>query len=135
MTEKEAVLNYNQFENIIDHYRQQGFRIALDDVGTGYNSLQTLIRVKPEFIKLDKSLIRNIDKHPEQQRLVELLLDFALQVDTSIIAEGIETLSELKILKDIGIHMGQGYALGKPKTELCNGQFPLPHPIIQKQLI
>jgi EAL domain-containing protein (putative c-di-GMP-specific phosphodiesterase class I) len=135
LTEKEAVLNYNQFENIIDHYRQQGFRIALDDVGTGYNSLQTLIRVKPEFIKLDKSLIRNIDKHPEQQCLVELLLDFALQVDTSIIAEGIETLSELKILKDIGIHMGQGYALGKPKTELCNGQFPLPHPIIQKQLI
>ena len=55
--------------------------------------------MKPEFIKLDKSLIRNIDKHPEQQRLVELLLDFALQVDTSIIAEGIETLSELKNFK------------------------------------
>ena len=55
--------------------------------------------MKPEFIKLDKSLIRNIDKHPEQQRLVELLLDFALQVDTSIIAEGIETLSELKYFK------------------------------------
>ena len=135
LTEKEAILNYNQFENIIDHYRQQGFRIALDDVGTGYNSLQTLIRVKPEFIKLDKSLIRNIDKHPEQQRLVELLLDFAMQVDTSIIAEGIETLSELKYLKDIGIHMGQGYALGKPQTELSNGCFPLPHSIIQKRLI
>ena len=76
LTEKEAILNYNQFESIIDHYRQQGFRVALDDVGAGYNSLQTLIKVKPEFIKLDKSLIRNIDKHPEQQRLVELLLDF-----------------------------------------------------------
>jgi EAL domain-containing protein (putative c-di-GMP-specific phosphodiesterase class I) len=135
LTEKEAILNYNKFESIIDHYRQQGFRVALDDVGTGYNSFQTLIRVKPEFIKLDKSLIRNIDKHPEQQRLAELLLDFALQVDTSIIAEGIETLSELKYLKDIGIHMGQGYALGMPKTELLNGCCPLPHSMKEKQLM
>ncbi len=135
LTEKEAILNYDQFQNIIEHYRQQGFRIALDDVGTGYNSLQTLIRVKPEFIKLDKSLIRNIDKHPEQQRLVKLLLDFARQVDTTIIAEGIETLSELSYLKDLGIHMGQGYALGRPQTELSNGRFPLPHSNKQKQLI
>jgi EAL domain-containing protein (putative c-di-GMP-specific phosphodiesterase class I) len=95
LTEKESVSNSDQFERTIKHYRQQGFRIAVDDAGTGYNSLQTLVRVKPEFIKLDKALIRNIDKHPEQQYLVELLLEFALQSDTTIIAEGIETFSEL----------------------------------------
>src|SRR4051794_21295572 len=92
LTEKESISNSDQFERAIDHYQQQGFRIAIDDAGTGYNSLKTLVRVKPEFIKLDKSLIRNIDKHPKQQYLVELLLEFALQSDTSIIAEGIETV-------------------------------------------
>jgi EAL domain-containing protein (putative c-di-GMP-specific phosphodiesterase class I) len=132
LTEKESISNSDQFERAIDHYQQQGFRIAIDDAGTGYNSLQTLVRVKPEFIKLDKSLIRNIDKHPKQQYLVELLLEFALQSDTSIIAEGIETVSELMLLKKLGLHLGQGYALGKPMPQLCDGHLPLSEPIIQK---
>ena len=80
--------------------------------------------MKPEFIKLDKSLIRNIDKHPKQQYLVELLLEFALQSDTSIIAEGIETVAELRFLKKLGIHLGQGYALGKPMPQLYDGHLP-----------
>lgn len=124
LTEKEAVTNYSQFKRIIEHYREQGFRIAVDDAGTGYNSLQTLIYMKPEFIKLDKSLIRNIDVHQEKQYLVELLYEFALQSGTKIIAEGIECMNELHFLKDLGIHMGQGYALGKPKPELINGTLP-----------
>lgn len=124
LTEKEAVTNYSQFKRIIEHYREQGFRIAVDDAGTGYNSLQTLIYMKPEFIKLDKSLIRNIDVHQEKQYLVELLYEFALQSGTKIIAEGIECMNELHFLKDLGIHMGQGYALGKPKPELINVTLP-----------
>lgn len=125
LTEKEAVMNYHQFEKIIEHYRQQGFRIAVDDAGTGYNSLQTLLYLKPEFMKIDKSLIRNICEHPEKQYLVELLLGFASQSETKVIAEGIETTSELNFLRTLGVHLGQGYALGKPKEELCNGQVPM----------
>lgn len=135
LTEKEAILNKVQFEKMIEHYRKQGFRIAVDDAGTGYNSLQTLVSVKPEFIKIDKSLIRNIDKHIEKQHLVELLLEFALQSDTMIIAEGIETLSELKFLKCLGIHLGQGYALGKPINHLSEGYMPIVNSPIQKQIV
>lgn len=124
LTEKEAVLDYSRFEKIIDNYRQQGFRIAVDDAGTGYNSLKTLVYVKPEFIKIDKSLIRNIHNNREQQHLVELLLEFAAQSKTNVIAEGIETLSELRFLQRLGVSYGQGYALGKPNTALCNGQLP-----------
>lgn len=124
LTEKEAVMNYHQFEKIIEHYRQQGFRIAVDDAGTGYNSLQTLLYLKPEFMKIDKSLIRNIGEHPEKQYLVELLLGFASKSETKVIAEGIETTSELKFLKNLGVHLGQGYAIGKPKEELRNGEVP-----------
>ena len=124
LTEKEAVTDYTKFEKIIDNYRQQGFRIAVDDAGTGYNSLKTIISLKPEFIKLDKSLIRGIHNEPAQQQLVELLLGFAAQSNTKIIAEGIEDCLELNFLRNLGIHFGQGYALGRPGPVLKSGQVP-----------
>jgi EAL domain-containing protein (putative c-di-GMP-specific phosphodiesterase class I) len=125
VTEKAAVINYHQFERIIDHYRQQGFRIAVDDAGTGYNSLQTLVYLKPEFIKIDKCLVQNISRHPEKQKLVELLCDYAFQCQTQVIAEGIETIEDLELLMQLGVHFGQGYVLGRPKPELLNGHLPL----------
>lgn len=134
LTEKESVTNYEQFEKMIQHYREQGFRIAIDDAGTGYNSLKTLVYLKPEFIKIDKSLIRNIHKHSEKQHLVELLFEFASQENTEIIAEGIETIEELIFLKNLGIHMGQGYALGKPKSILLDGHLPEDNLHIRSQL-
>jgi EAL domain-containing protein (putative c-di-GMP-specific phosphodiesterase class I) len=134
LTEKEASSNIAHLDQLMDHYRALGFRIALDDTGTGYNSLKTLIRVKPEFIKLDKELIRNIDKHPEKQNLVEILIEFAHQSDTNIIAEGIESISEFKLLQNLGVPYGQGYALGKPKETLCNGQLPLSNEYYKKRL-
>lgn len=135
LTEKEAVTDYKQFEKIIGHYRKQGFRIAVDDAGTGYNSLKTLLYLKPEFIKIDKSLIRNITANPTQQYLVELLLDFAVQSETKVIAEGIETLAELMFLQDLGVHFGQGYALGKPLQELKNGILPILKPVSTRNFI
>ncbi|MDR4888075.1 EAL domain-containing protein [Fredinandcohnia sp. QZ13] len=124
LTEKQSVKNYHQFKELIEHYRQQGFRIAVDDAGTGYNSLQTLVYLKPEFIKLDKSLIRNIHCHRENQHLVRLLVKYALQVGTKLIAEGIETDDELEFLQNLGVHFGQGYALGRPMPELQQGSMP-----------
>lgn len=133
LTEKEAVYDYGQFEKIVSHYRSQGFRIAVDDAGTGYNSLKTLVYLKPEFIKIDKSLVRNIEENPTQQQLVGLLLDFASQSETAVIAEGIETLSELRFLQKLGVQFGQGYALGRPEQELADGTLPLSNPVIRKQ--
>src|SRR5690606_8913124 len=88
LPEQEAVTDYKSFEKIIDNYRRQGFRIAIDDAGTGYNSLKTIISLKPEFIKIDKFLIRDIHVQPAQQQLVELLLEFAAQSNTFMVAEG-----------------------------------------------
>jgi len=125
LTEKEGILDYNQFERTIENYREQGFRIAVDDAGTGYNSLKTLVYLKPEFIKIDKSLIRDITEHPVQQHLVELLLEFALQSKTNVIAEGIENIEELQFLKNLGVQYGQGFGLGKPAPMLKDGKLPL----------
>lgn len=121
LTEKEAVTDYKSFEKIIDNYRAQGFRIAIDDAGTGYNSLKTIVSLKPEFIKIDKFLIRDIHIQPAQQQLVELLLEFSAQSNTFMVAEGIESAEELSFLKNLGVHFGQGYALGRPAPELKRG--------------
>lgn len=122
LTERSAVLDFVEFERVLSHYRSQGYRIAVDDMGSGYNSLKTLVYLKPEFIKLDRSLIQFIDKNCEQQQLVTLLMKYAEQAETKIIAEGIERQEEIEYLQAIGIHYAQGYALGKPAKDIQLGE-------------
>lgn len=123
LTERSAVTDFALFEKVLSNYRSQGYRIAIDDVGSGYNSLKTLIYLKPEFIKLDQSLIQNIDQNMEQQQLVKLIIEYAKQSSTEIIAEGIERTEELHFIREQGVHYGQGYALGKPHQEVRPGFF------------
>lgn len=124
LTERSAVTDFQEFERVLSHYRSQGYRLAIDDVGSGYNSLKTIIYLKPEFIKLDRSLIQNIDQSRASQQLVSLIYEYAKQSDTKIIAEGIERFEELKWLQELGIHYAQGYALGKPEKEIKPGKLP-----------
>ncbi|VEF46132.1 diguanylate phosphodiesterase [Bacillus freudenreichii] len=121
LTERSAVTDFVQFERVLSNYRSQGFRIAVDDVGSGYNSLKTLVYLKPEFIKLDRSLIQHIDQNIEQQHLVTLIVEFANNTYTKVIAEGIERVAELAYLKERGVDYVQGYAVGKPKKEVRPG--------------
>lgn len=118
LTERKAVTDFVMFEKVLNNYRSQGFRLAIDDAGSGYNSLKTLVHLQPEFIKLDKSLIHNIVHNDAQQKMVLLLLNFANQSKTFVIAEGIETLVDLNFLKQKGIHYGQGYAIGRPHQNI-----------------
>lgn len=118
LTERESVFNYEQFKQTLEHYRNQGFRLAIDDAGTGYNSLKTIVYLKPEFIKIDKFLIKNIEQNEEQQQMVDLLLYYADVTNTKVIAEGIETKAELEYLQEIGVDYGQGYLIGRPQVNL-----------------
>lgn len=124
LTERSAVTDFQEFERVLSHYRSQGYRIAVDDVGSGYNSLKTLIFLKPEFIKLDRSLIQNIDDSAASQQLVSLIYDYAEQSETKIIAEGLERMEEVKFLKSMGIHYAQGYAIGRPSRQIELGELP-----------
>lgn len=124
LTERSAVTDFQEFERVLSYYRSQGYRLAIDDVGSGYNSLKTIIYLKPEFIKLDRSLIQNINQSPASQQLVSLIHEYAKQSDTKIIAEGIERLEELEWIQKLGIHYAQGYALGKPDKEVKPGKLP-----------
>ncbi|WP_312108684.1 bifunctional diguanylate cyclase/phosphodiesterase [Brevibacillus reuszeri] len=114
ITERHAITNYAVFRKIIEEYRKKGYLIAVDDAGAGYSSLESITEIYPDFIKLDMSLIRNIDADPIKQALLETIVQFADKVNCKIIAEGIETESELRTLMDLGVVYGQGYFLGKP---------------------
>jgi len=123
LTEKSAVKDFTLFEKVLSHYRNQGYRIAIDDVGSGYNSLKTLIYLKPEFIKLDKSLTQNINENEEQKQIIKLIMEYAKHSSTKVIAEGIEKKEDLIYLRNRGIDYGQGYAIGKPSEKIREGLF------------
>jgi EAL domain-containing protein (putative c-di-GMP-specific phosphodiesterase class I)/GGDEF domain-containing protein/CBS domain-containing protein len=114
ITEKNSVVDIRSFKKIIDNYKDQGYRIAIDDTGSGYSGLKLITEIHPHFIKLDMNLIRDIDKDGLKYALIKTFYDFCLVTDIKLIAEGIETENELNSLIEIGIHYGQGYYIQRP---------------------
>ncbi|HBT20571.1 MAG TPA: diguanylate cyclase [Peptococcaceae bacterium] len=114
ITERYLIKDYDLFNRVLHHYRQQGYLIAIDDLGSGFSSLRMIAETKPEFIKIDKSMIRDIDTNEVKKALLETLKTFAEKINSYVIAEGIETPEELEALAKIGIHYGQGYYISRP---------------------
>lgn len=114
LTERTVIEDYDLFLRGVAHYREQGYSIAIDDLGSGYAGLQILARLEPEYVKLSRFLIASIDSSLTKQALVESLFTFCNKIGAKVIAEGIERPEELEYLRSIGIHLGQGYLLAKP---------------------
>jgi diguanylate cyclase (GGDEF)-like protein len=116
ITEEASEVDYVEFQDRIRHYTSQGFRISLDDFGAGSSSLVTLVAVTPHFLKLDKSIVRDIHKHNYKQLVLKTLVGFSGGVDTKLIAEGVENLDELDVLIRLGVRYAQGYMFAKPHS-------------------
>lgn len=114
ITEKTAIEDYKAFRRILENYTSQGYKIAIDDTGSGYSGLKMLAQIYPHYIKVDMELVRDIDKDGFKQAIMKALYDFAVMTNSKIVAEGIETEDELATLIDIGVPYGQGYYLQKP---------------------
>jgi EAL domain-containing protein (putative c-di-GMP-specific phosphodiesterase class I) len=114
ISEQESIGNFSAFREIRDEYRKLGFQFALDDTGAGYASLQALIELEPEFIKVDRALITNLDTDSSKQSLLRALQGVASGIGAKIIGEGLDTLEELDMLGQLGIPYGQGWLFGKP---------------------
>ena len=99
---------------ILDRYRAEGARVALDDLGAGHSSLSYLGLLRPDVVKLDRHLVSGIDGDKARQRLLSALLDYAHELDIEVVAEGIETEAELATVRDLGADLGQGWFLGRP---------------------
>lgn len=114
ITEHAPVLDYERLLGALQPLREDGLRVAVDDAGAGYSSLQHILHLRPDLIKLDMGLTRNIDVDPVRRALASALIGFARDTGSRIIAEGVETASELATLRKLGVQKAQGYLLGRP---------------------
>lgn len=114
ITERHSIRDFTLFHRTLEHYRNQGFKIAVDDVGTGYSGLWSIAELRPDYLKVDMSLVRGIDTNPVKRSLLETFVTFSENIGCRIIAEGIEQEKELEALMRMGVHMGQGFFLRKP---------------------
>jgi EAL domain-containing protein (putative c-di-GMP-specific phosphodiesterase class I)/ActR/RegA family two-component response regulator len=116
MTEHAAVSDYDALKRALRPLRQAGVRIAVDDAGAGFASLRHILLLAPEIIKLDISLTRGIDSDRPRRALSFALVAFARETQSTIVAEGVETGAELRVLRDLGVTHGQGFLLARPSA-------------------
>jgi EAL domain-containing protein (putative c-di-GMP-specific phosphodiesterase class I) len=114
ISEQESIENFASFKEIRDYYRSMGFQFALDDTGSGYAGLEALLEIQPEFIKVDRAFVSGVDQDPARQDMLRALLDIADKTGAKVIGEGLDTIEELEMLHELGIHFGQGWLFGKP---------------------
>lgn len=117
VVETEQVKDFNHLKSILEYYKAQGFRTALDDVGSGYSNLSALINLKPDFIKIDREVIQDIHKVELKQSIFKALVDIAKSNDILVLAEGVETREEFEFVKAKGVDLAQGYYFAKPSIE------------------
>jgi EAL domain-containing protein (putative c-di-GMP-specific phosphodiesterase class I) len=113
------VLEYPRFSPLYWHLkkkqiRNHGIEIALDDFGTGYNDYSSVSLVEPDYLKLDRCLISNIDSSPRKQKQLKEILEMTKALNIKVLAEGVETKEEYNYLRTSGACLAQGYYLGRP---------------------
>lgn len=116
ITEHTPIPDYEPLLAALKPLRELGIRIAIDDAGAGYSSLRHVLKLKPDIIKLDVSLTRDLDRDPMRHAMAAALAEFGAHTGTTIVAEGIETIEELRALRGLRIDRGQGFHLGHPQT-------------------
>ncbi len=114
ITERTAIKDYPKFRERLKAFRDMGYRFAVDDAGSGYAGLGSIANLEPDFIKLDISLINCIDSNFIKQNLVETMVKFANDQGAQVIAEGVERAEEFEVVKQLGVHLIQGFFLHKP---------------------
>jgi EAL domain-containing protein (putative c-di-GMP-specific phosphodiesterase class I) len=114
LTEHLRIDDYDAFEMTLRPLREKGMKTAIDDFGAGYASLKHILRVRPDWIKLDISLTERIDEDEVALALATSLASFARAVDVDVVAEGIETKDQLEAVVELGLRHGQGFYFGVP---------------------
>ena len=116
VTEHAPIDDYDRLGAAVARLRELGVRLAIDDAGAGFASLRHILRLAPDFIKLDRTLIAGIEGDRSRQALAAGLISFATKIDATIVAEGIECLAELEALQALGVDHGQGFFLAPPAS-------------------
>lgn len=116
ITEHSRIRHYGRIRDVVDALRGMGVRLAVDDVGAGFASLRHVLVLRPDLIKLDVSITRDVDTDPARQLLIASILAFAAEMSTMVVAEGVETVDEMASLRNLGVRFAQGYGFGRPAS-------------------
>ena len=116
ITELQPVEDFSLFVESINHYREMGFKVAIDDLGGGYNGLRIWSEVKPDFVKIDKHFVSGLAVDADKRRFMETICALAKGLNTKIVAEGVEDKATLKVLEGLGVDYVQGYLFKKPQA-------------------
>src|SRR5438270_68546 len=123
VTEHARVADYLEAQRVLGALRRAGVRVAVDDAGAGYSTFRHILQLRPDIIKMDQSITRDIDTDAARRALATALVIFAGEVGASVVAEGVETEAELQTLAAAGIFRGQGFAISAaqslPLAPLC----------------
>jgi EAL domain-containing protein (putative c-di-GMP-specific phosphodiesterase class I) len=114
VTEHAPVDDYTELNSALRDLRRRGLRLAIDDAGAGFASLRHIVLLSPHLVKLDITLIRNVDSDEVRRAVVTAITAFASQIGARVVAEGVETAAELATLRDIGVQLAQGFFIGIP---------------------
>jgi EAL domain-containing protein (putative c-di-GMP-specific phosphodiesterase class I) len=109
ITERVAIVRHDEFQRSLRTFKERGYRVAVDDMGAGYASLQSLASIEPDFLKFDVSLVRDIDRSSIKRSLLGTLRDLGEKINARVIAEGVERPEEMRTLQELGIELGQGF--------------------------
>ena len=114
ITERAAIPDVENARTCVSRLRNNGYRIAVDDLGAGYAGLSSFALLEPEFVKLDMSLIRDVDRSPIKQKLVKSMTTLCQDMGLHVIAEGVETCAERDAVVDLGCDLLQGFLFARP---------------------
>ena len=118
ITERSAIKQYDTFLGHLGQYRDEGFSFAVDDVGGGYASLESIVATKPEIVKIDAHIVRDIQLDPVKQSIVRFIVAFCRENQIVSVAEGVETKEEMDLIARLGVDAVQGYYLFRPTANL-----------------
>lgn len=116
VTERRAIDNYNMFVDAMKYFSDMGCKIAIDDMGAGYSGLEKIVHLRPDYVKLDMSMVRDIDSSFVKQQMLQAFRVMTEKIDARLIAEGIENQKELAKVRQIGVNYVQGFLLAKPSA-------------------
>jgi EAL domain-containing protein (putative c-di-GMP-specific phosphodiesterase class I) len=114
VTERAALDDVQGLKARLTRLRELGFRVALDDLGEGYAGLSSLVRLAPEFVKIDMSLVRDVHKDDTRRRVIGSIVTLCRELGCAVIAEGVETIDERDALTHLGCELLQGFLFGRP---------------------
>ena len=114
VTEHAAVRDFASLRRVLEEIRAMGFRLAMDDVGSGYAGLQSIAEIRPDFLKIDMSLVRDLHLNAIKRELITTIRRFSEKTGIAIVAEGVESEAELASLANVGVRCAQGFLFAEP---------------------